>query len=145
MEKAVRDWCLALRHSRKLTQDALAAETKISQGLISRLEKDESYDPSVDVLARFARAFGMRLSEFFLRIERKSFALHEKTTAGRDTVAPLISEAIDVPASSLRTPADLLAELERFDNWRQALLLFEAERKRKAKGPRRPGDHPRKP
>lgn len=72
MEKFVREWCLALRQSRELTQDELAAETKISQGLISRLERDPNYFPSVDVLGRFAKAFGMSLSEFFRQIETGS-------------------------------------------------------------------------
>jgi transcriptional regulator with XRE-family HTH domain len=140
MEKDVRDWCKALRKGRALTQDQLADETTISQGLISRLETDASYFPTVDVLERFARAFGMALSDFFGQIENKSYAVTEKATAERVKKSPSIPEAIAHAAPVRATDADLVSVIKRFE---QATAILDAERKRAAKQLRQASARPR--
>lgn len=87
MKKALRDLFVELRKTVG-TQDDVADSSGVSQGLISRIEKDTSYNPSTDVFFR-AVIWGLRmpLSAFFLQLEKKageSAAVSRSVTAKGD-------------------------------------------------------------
>ena len=52
-----------LREARGLTQDALAANARISQTYLSFLEKGVRRNPSVGVARRLAKALGVPITE----------------------------------------------------------------------------------
>lgn len=69
MDKDVRLLFLKLRKAQNKTQDDLEAASGVSQGLISRIEKDSDYQPTTDVFFRAVQGLGLRLSEFFAQLE----------------------------------------------------------------------------
>lgn len=57
-----------LRNERKWSQEDLALEANINKNYISDLENGRR-NPSLDILERIARAFGISLEELFKGIE----------------------------------------------------------------------------
>lgn len=69
MDKAARDLLKSERRRLGLNQTALAEKAGIRQGMISRLEIDPDYEPTVVVLSRAVNGLGLTLSEFFRQLE----------------------------------------------------------------------------
>jgi len=129
MDKPVRDLFLKLRKARKLNQDDIEAKTGVSQGLISRIEKDAGYQPTTDVFFRAVGGLDVLLSDFFLQVEQKdrvqgSFVTYPVRPEG-DKQSPT-PEAIDhgpaVPSTVHLARAISIIE--------QAAAIIEADRTR---------------
>lgn len=71
-----------LRASKSLTREELAGLARISQSYLSEIERGLKR-PSADIVARIARAFGMKGSAFVQYVEELSAPLPEDETPAR--------------------------------------------------------------
>jgi len=74
VEKDLREFFFAERKRKNLTQQEVADRGGASQGEISKIERDEPYQPGIGTFIRAVRGLGMPLSEFFARFERRPIA-----------------------------------------------------------------------
>lgn len=54
-----------LRRRNKLTYDELVEKTKMSKGYLWQLENDKEINPSIDVLAKLAKVYKIKIGDLF--------------------------------------------------------------------------------
>lgn len=111
MEKTARDFLKAERQRLRLNQTALAQKAGITQGMVSKLEIDPDYEPTVVVLARAVRGLGLTLSEFFRQIE-SGLPAEELSTQDPPSRKAAHDESAQTPTEAIQqTVIDTLADL----------------------------------
>jgi transcriptional regulator with XRE-family HTH domain len=115
----------ALRTQKRLTLSRLAAETKLSTALLSKLETDRMI-PTLPTLATISRVYGVGMSYFFSEPAKHTLSITRKghlqgNSRGLESAkiiplnvladgARLVARMIEFPSASSSSVTDLLSE-----------------------------------
>jgi transcriptional regulator with XRE-family HTH domain len=94
MEKAIRDFFRAERRRLKMNQVDVAVAGGLSQGQISKIEKNEDHEPGLTVFRKAVQGLGMSLSVFFAAFENPASRAHPSSEAPRRHTMPAGQTAI---------------------------------------------------
>ena len=59
-------------HKPRLTQEQLARDAGITMGMVSKLERGEHTNPTIDTLEKISRALGVRITDLLEEPEAKA-------------------------------------------------------------------------
>jgi transcriptional regulator with XRE-family HTH domain len=104
MRKELRDFFKTERQRLGLNQTAVADRAGLTQGMVSRIEIEPDYEPTVEVFEKAVTGLGLTLSSFFARIE----ALQSQTSSTDNLIPPEPSGrgVSDERPSPVRLPRD---------------------------------------
>lgn len=92
MREGLRKFFRSERKRLKLQQAAVALRGGITQGMLSRIEIAEDYEPTFDVFERAVKGLGLTLSAFFLQLEH---GLSIAELGGQTARSPDLSKVAD--------------------------------------------------
>lgn len=100
VEKDIREFFRAERKRLGLNQSDVANDGGVEQSTISKIERDEPYEPSVTIFIRAIRGLGMSPAEFFAKFE----TLKMSDRSGQKKTENTGLHSVPIPDNDLRVP-----------------------------------------
>lgn len=102
--RRIREAFVTLREARRLTQADVAAEGRLPQSAISKLESNHNLGPSVEIFARAVQGLGVTLPQFFSFVE----GLTHPVTTAQDNSSPSQSTTLAGGLRNVGSPVSVV-------------------------------------